>query len=69
MAKVIKLVPVKKSEECFLRIDGPSEGYGPFNVAWDGVSSQMIVVLEEVIRELRAGVFDIIQEEKDDDGE
>ena len=69
MAKVVNLVTAKKSEECFLRIDGPPEGYGPFHLAFNGVSSQMILVLEEHLVKLKAGLYDIIQEEKDDDGE
>ena len=63
MGKVVSLVTEKKSEECFLRIDGPPEGYGPFNIAWNGVSSQMLLVLEEHLIKLRAGLYDIIQEE------
>ena len=65
MGKVVSLVTEKKSEECFLRIDGPPEGYGPFHIAWNGVSSQMLLVLEEHLAKLKAGLYEIIQEEGD----
>lgn len=55
---------------CFLKIECKDpEGYGPFSISSYGISPQMILVLEEMIKEYKDELFHIIQEEVPEEGD
>jgi hypothetical protein len=59
-----KKKPAATPEECFLRFSTPKkDGSGPIYMEWNGVSPQIILVAEAVIQELKSFLFDIIQED------
>lgn len=51
-------------EKCYFRISSPDEeGKGPIYVEWDGVSLPMLLVAEEMLKEIRDILFEQIQQE------
>lgn len=62
--------PHDTPEKCFLKFSTSKEdGGGPVYVEYSGVSPQMIIVAEEVIRELKEVLFDLIQGGEEDEDE
>jgi hypothetical protein len=64
----LKILP--KKEASFLTVIGPEHGYGPFQLSWNKVSLQLIVVLEEAISMAKKELLMMVQEgEYDKEGE
>lgn len=60
--RVVRLAPA--DEGSFLKISGPEDGQGPFELSWNKVSPPMILVLEECLDGLREELVSIIQSEE-----
>ena len=45
----------------FLKISGDKDGHGPFELSWDKVSPQMVLVLEECLAGIREELTTMIQ--------
>jgi hypothetical protein len=57
-------------EKCFLRFSTPDkDGCGPVYCEWYGVSPQMLIVVEEVTRQLKDVLFELIQEGEEDEND
>jgi hypothetical protein len=57
-------------EKCWLRFSTPDEqGRGPVYYEYSGVSPQLILVAEEILRELKDVLFEIIQGGEEDEHE
>lgn len=56
----------QKRDRSYAHIEGPGDGYGPYTVKFEGVSLQLILVLETFIQEWKEELLEMVQ---DDDGE
>lgn len=54
-------------QRSFVHIEGDPEGRGPFKVKFQGVSLQLIVVLEQHIAEWKEELYDIVQDDEEEE--
>lgn len=50
----------------YLRIEGPPNG--PYTWSWDKVSPSLVIIVKEWVKQMEDTLFDIIQDEDDDEG-